>query len=187
MENKPVRNNASCSSCTCVPRASWDRASDMLTGDMMIFGCSSVVCKFCSSCMPSFWMAAAMTFIGRRLGPAVRQASSCSSSDEPPLSRPTMAVVSGISVSGCAVTSLSTFYRQKRGKTLSGYIFGNTDSDEQNSAATRQARSQNKILSNFSNLPRTSMGRLGNKGIGGTVGIDSSSATSAFCRAERCN
>lgn len=38
----------------CLPKASWERANDMLKGDMMIFGCSGVASRFCSSCTPSF-------------------------------------------------------------------------------------------------------------------------------------
>lgn len=44
-----------CRKCQmCLPKASWERANDMLKGDMMIFGCSGVASRFCSSCTPSF-------------------------------------------------------------------------------------------------------------------------------------
>lgn len=38
----------------CLPKASWERANDMLKGDMMIFGRSGDVSRFCSSRTPSF-------------------------------------------------------------------------------------------------------------------------------------
>lgn len=38
----------------CLPKASWERTNDILKGDMMIFGCSGVASRFCSSRTPSF-------------------------------------------------------------------------------------------------------------------------------------
>lgn len=56
VENKLFRYSVSCKNCrrTCIPKASWESANDMLKGDMMTFGCSGVVSRFCRSCSPSF-------------------------------------------------------------------------------------------------------------------------------------
>lgn len=107
---------------TCIPRARWESANDMLKGDMMTFGCSGVVSRFCSSCKPIFWIAAAIASLDcwRRLTDT--HPWSWSSSDEPPFGRLLMFVVAvGASVepavSGADVSSFSAFYRQKN-KTL---------------------------------------------------------------------
>lgn len=116
VENKLFRDSVSCKNCrrTSIPKASWESANDMLKGDMMTFGCSGVVSRFCSSCTPSFWMAAAMASLDCGLRPIDRQPSTSSSSDEPPLGVLAMVVaITGASVvsavSGCAVLRLSTF------------------------------------------------------------------------------
>ncbi len=111
-----VLDNVSCKSCsgTCIPKANWESANDMLKGDIMTFGCSGVVSRFCSSCTPSFWIAAAMASLDCRLRPVDWQTSSCSSSDEPPSGLLLMvgpftfaSVVN--TVSGCGVLSFSAF------------------------------------------------------------------------------
>ena len=84
----------------------------MLKGLMMTFGCSGVVSRFCSSCTPSFCMAAAMASLDSGLRPIDRQFSS-SSSDELPLEILGMVVAVTFSsvlfaVSGWAVVSCST-------------------------------------------------------------------------------
>lgn len=99
---------------TCSPKANWESANDMLKGDMMTFGSSGVVFRFCSSCTPSFWMAAAMVFMDCEFLPVDQQSSSCPSSDEPPLGWLVSAVaVAFASVvfafSVCGVVSFSTF------------------------------------------------------------------------------
>lgn len=98
---------------THLPSASWESANDMLKGDMMTFGCSGVVSRFCRSCMPSFCMEAAIASLDCGLRPTETQPSSCSSSDEPPfcllvtiVENTGTSVVSA--VSGCGVLSFST-------------------------------------------------------------------------------
>ena len=125
---------------TCTPKVSWDRASDMLKGDMMTFGCSGVVCRFCSSCTPSLWMEAAMASLDSWLRPMVWQPSSCSSSDESTLGELVVAITVAFvvsAISGCAVFSLSTFCREKQEKMFSSRTqFQTVKSEEQCAAVT---------------------------------------------------
>lgn len=96
------------------PKANWERASEMLRGEMMMLGLSGVLSRFCRSSRPSFWMAAAMACLDSRFRPMAMQPSSGSSSEDPPVG---LASVGGAVVSffvSWGVQIFTTFRNQSK-------------------------------------------------------------------------